>query len=111
MYHLTLLTLNLHARDECFTVFYNNYKILFSFCIPFLQNFTKAGEQEAARCDTKAKLMERGCEEEDIISPKNKQTVVKEVPLSGSFNQQEPIQLSPQTIELKLRPGEFDFQA
>ncbi|XP_053184417.1 integrin beta-2 isoform X2 [Scomber japonicus] len=68
-------------------------------------NFTKAGEQEAARCDTKAKLMDRGCEAEDIISPENKLTVVKKVPLSQSFNQQEPIQLSPQTIELKLRPG------
>ncbi|XP_042350248.1 integrin beta-2 [Plectropomus leopardus] len=68
-------------------------------------NFTKAGEQEAVRCDTWAQLITRGCKNEEIISPKNNLTIVKKDPLSESFNQQEPVQLSPQKINLRLRPG------
>ncbi|KAF7653863.1 hypothetical protein LDENG_00077630 [Lucifuga dentata] len=68
-------------------------------------NFTKAGEQEAARCDTRSQLMERGCQEDEIISPKNDRKVMKDTPLSKQFNQQEPVQLRPQEIRLKLRPG------
>ncbi|XP_070831951.1 integrin beta-2 isoform X1 [Chaetodon trifascialis] len=68
-------------------------------------NFTKAGEQEAARCDTQAQLIERGCKKEEIISPMNNLSIVQEHPLSVSFNQQEPVQLSPQKISLRLRPG------
>ncbi|KAI3356614.1 hypothetical protein L3Q82_017821, partial [Scortum barcoo] len=72
---------------------------------PSESNFTKAGEQETARCDTRARLMERGCKTEEIISPKNNLIIVKSDALSVSFNQQEPVQLSPQKISLKLRPG------
>ncbi|XP_033470958.1 integrin beta-2 [Epinephelus lanceolatus] len=68
-------------------------------------NFTKAGEQEAVRCDTRAQLIKNGCKSKEIISPENKQTIVQKVPLSESFNQQEPVQLSPQRISLRLRPG------
>ncbi|XP_077436550.1 integrin beta-2 isoform X4 [Vanacampus margaritifer] len=68
-------------------------------------NFTKAGEQESARCETRAKLMERGCKEEEIIDPVSSQQIDKNEPLSTSFNMQEPIQLSPQKISLRLRPG------
>ncbi|XP_061782237.1 integrin beta-2 isoform X2 [Nerophis lumbriciformis] len=68
-------------------------------------NFTKAGEQEAARCETQAKLRERGCREEEIIYPASVQQIVKAESLSNSFNMQEPVQLSPQKISLKLRPG------
>ncbi|XP_054471925.1 integrin beta-2 [Anoplopoma fimbria] len=68
-------------------------------------NFTKAGEQDAVRCDTQAQLIRRGCKREEIISPENKLSIVKEDPLSLSFNQQEPVQLSPQKINLRLRPG------
>ncbi|XP_034042449.1 integrin beta-2 [Thalassophryne amazonica] len=68
-------------------------------------NFTKAGEQEASRCDTKAQLKARGCKDEDIISPTNKLRIIKATPLSTSFNQQEPVQLNPQEIKLRLRPG------
>nr|XP_046260095.1 integrin beta-2 [Scatophagus argus] len=68
-------------------------------------NFTKPGEQEAARCDTQANLRERGCKLDQIISPQNHQSNIKEDPLSVSFNQQEPVQLSPQKISLRLRPG------
>lgn len=78
------------------------------FCLHFEQNFTKAGEQEAARCDTQAQLIERGCQRDEIISPANNVSIVKETPLSESFNQQEPVQLSPQKISLKLRPGKWN---
>uniref|UniRef100_A0A4W6G4L3 Integrin beta n=1 Tax=Lates calcarifer TaxID=8187 RepID=A0A4W6G4L3_LATCA len=82
------------------------YVIFFHvFCIAFTQNFTKAGEQEAARCDTKAQLKARGCGEEEIISPNISIKPEKNVSLSKSFNQQEPVQLSPQEISLKVRPG------
>lgn len=75
-----------------------------------MQNFTKAGEQEAARCDTQARLIERGCKMEEIISPKSDVTIVKQDPLSSSFTQQEPVQLSPQNIRLTLRPGQWMLQ-
>ncbi|XP_029314649.1 LOW QUALITY PROTEIN: integrin beta-2-like [Cottoperca gobio] len=68
-------------------------------------NFTKAGEQEAVRCDTQAHLIERGCEIEEIISPENNVIIVKKDPLSVSFEKEEPVQLSPQNIRLTLRPG------
>ncbi|XP_057708354.1 integrin beta-2 [Corythoichthys intestinalis] len=68
-------------------------------------NFTKAGEQESARCDTQANLMGRGCKKEEIINPLSSQQVDKNEPLSTSFNMEEPVQLSPQKISLRLRPG------
>ncbi|XP_022609616.1 integrin beta-2-like isoform X2 [Seriola dumerili] len=66
-------------------------------------NFTKAGEQEAARCDTRAQLTARGCEK--IISPTNTLTIDRNDALAESFIQQEPVQLTPQKITLNLRPG------
>uniref|UniRef100_A0A3Q2D9A5 Integrin beta n=2 Tax=Cyprinodon variegatus TaxID=28743 RepID=A0A3Q2D9A5_CYPVA len=68
-------------------------------------NFTKAGEQESVRCDTKAKLIERGCKTEEMISPKNQQIILQSDPLSQSSDSEEPVQMSPQKIHLKLRPG------
>ncbi|XP_068428566.1 integrin beta-2 [Clinocottus analis] len=68
-------------------------------------NFTKAGEQDAVRCDTQTNLIRRGCKREEIISPKNHLTIVQGDALSTSFNQQEPVQLSPQKISLRLRSG------
>ncbi|XP_076012681.1 integrin beta-2 [Genypterus blacodes] len=68
-------------------------------------NFTKAGEQEAARCHTRSQLLEKGCEADEIISPEDIVTVAKDMSLSRSFNQQEPVQLRPQEIRLKLRRG------
>ncbi|XP_040056861.2 integrin beta-2 [Gasterosteus aculeatus] len=76
------------------------------FCVWCKQlDFTKPGEQEAVRCDTKAQLTGRGCTEGEIISPQNDQTIDKGESLSESFNNQEPIQLSPQKISLRLRSG------
>ncbi|XP_069581290.1 integrin beta-2 isoform X2 [Brachyistius frenatus] len=66
-------------------------------------NFTKTGLAEAARCDTRAQLTAMGCRE--IVSPDNTVDIVEERPLSESVNQQEPVQMSPQRISLKLRPG------
>ncbi|XP_037313457.2 integrin beta-2 [Pungitius pungitius] len=68
-------------------------------------NFTKPGEQEAVRCDTQAQLIGRGCKKEEIISPQNNLKIHKRESLSNSFNEQEPVQLSPQKISLRLRPG------
>uniref|UniRef100_A0A8C8HTZ6 Integrin beta n=1 Tax=Oncorhynchus tshawytscha TaxID=74940 RepID=A0A8C8HTZ6_ONCTS len=79
-------------------------------------NFIKPGEQEAARCDTWAQLIERGCMEEDIISPKNYFSSSKNISLSNTaLDKGEPIQLRPQEVNLKLRPGlphtfTLDFQ-
>ncbi|XP_017276567.1 integrin beta-2 [Kryptolebias marmoratus] len=67
-------------------------------------NFTNQGEQEAVRCDTVAQLQKRGCNSEEIISPANTKTVVKEDRLSAP-NTKDPVQMSPQEIRLNLRPG------
>uniref|UniRef100_A0A8C6M7N1 Integrin beta n=1 Tax=Nothobranchius furzeri TaxID=105023 RepID=A0A8C6M7N1_NOTFU len=68
-------------------------------------NFTKPGEQEAVRCDTKAQLVKKGCNIFEIIAPENNKTTIKDVPLSTLSSQQEPVQMSPQHVSLKLRPG------
>ncbi|XP_028289591.1 integrin beta-2 [Parambassis ranga] len=68
-------------------------------------NFTKAGEQEAVRCNTPTQLREIGCKENEIISPENRLKVTKNDVLSPSFVQKEPVQMSPQKISLELRPG------
>ncbi|KAM9850927.1 integrin beta-2 [Aulostomus maculatus] len=68
-------------------------------------NFIKPGEQNAARCDTQTRLMEKGCKMEEIIFPDNHLNIDKDDALSTSFNKQEPVQISPQRISLKLWPG------
>ncbi|XP_038150075.1 integrin beta-2-like isoform X2 [Cyprinodon tularosa] len=68
-------------------------------------NYTKPGEQETVRCGTKAKLIERGCKPEEIISPQNHEIILQKDPLSQSSDTEEPVQMSPQKIHLKLRPG------
>ncbi|XP_060944579.1 integrin beta-2 [Limanda limanda] len=68
-------------------------------------NFTKAGERETARCDTQAQLIAKGCKKEEIISPQNGVFPSKNDPLTSSFKEKGAVQLSPQKISLKLRPG------
>ncbi|XP_072301480.1 integrin beta-2 [Eucyclogobius newberryi] len=78
------------------------------FCVWCQQlNFTKQGEQEEVRCDTQAKLRARGCHGDNIITVLNQQMVTKDQPLTQTFDQKdkEPVQLSPQEVRLKLRPG------
>ncbi|XP_041663523.1 integrin beta-2 isoform X2 [Cheilinus undulatus] len=77
-----------------------------AFCVWCKQlDFTKTGEQEAVRCDTRAELLKKGCRREEIISPENHAIVERDDSLSGSLTQQEPIQLRPQSMSLSLRPG------
>ncbi|XP_077071783.1 integrin beta-2 [Siphateles boraxobius] len=73
-------------------------------------NFTKTGEQEAARCDTEALLKERGCPENSIINPVNTFATILNKPLVTGSN---PVQIQPQEILLDLRPGKphtFELQ-
>lgn len=70
-------------------------------------NFTKTGEQDAVRCDTEKNLIARGCNKEDIIDVKNTIKYNVNKPLTDKFTRRdkEYVQLSPQDISLKLRPG------
>ncbi|XP_076119827.1 integrin beta-2 [Alosa pseudoharengus] len=68
-------------------------------------NFTNQGESDAERCETKAKLMEKGCKETDIISPQNSKKNIKQKPLSGPTSTTDAVQIEPQEIKLELRPG------
>ncbi|XP_043105025.1 integrin beta-2 [Puntigrus tetrazona] len=65
-------------------------------------NFTKTGEQEAARCDTAASLKIKGCSADGIVNPKNDFLKISDKPLVAGSN---PVQMQPQEIELNLRPG------
>ncbi|XP_051566065.1 integrin beta-2-like [Myxocyprinus asiaticus] len=70
-------------------------------------NFTKTGEQEAARCDTVAVLKEKGCASTDIENPPNDFVPIANKPLNN------PVQIKPQEVKLNLRPGRphtFDFE-
>lgn len=49
--------------------------------------------------------MNGGCSEENIITIRNNLTVEKDEPLSATFNLKEPVQLAPQKINLRVRPG------
>ncbi|CAG5866009.1 unnamed protein product [Menidia menidia] len=68
-------------------------------------SFSKRGEQEAVRCDTRAQLRQRGCQEEEILYPENTLNITMNKSLSTSFSQQDPVQISPQKVHLHLRPG------
>ncbi|MCJ8732784.1 hypothetical protein PDJAM_G00215060 [Pangasius djambal] len=73
--------------------------------------FIKPGEPEAVRCDTKNKLIEKGCKEEKIITSPSTSDLRQNRPLSGSERTNNPVQVQPQEIELNLRPGHaFTFQ-
>ena len=82
--------------------------LVMCFRLPFVQNFTKAGDRETARCDTQAQLIAKGCKKEEIISPQNHVVISKKEPLTSSFKEQGAVQLSPQKISLKLRPGKWN---
>ncbi|XP_030641735.1 integrin beta-2 [Chanos chanos] len=73
-------------------------------------NFTKPGEQEAVRCNTKEALVSKGCPENDIVSPLNNMNRLKDKPLSSTRGR-DPVQIQPQEIKLQLRPGvPFTFE-
>ncbi|OCT95911.1 integrin beta-7 [Xenopus laevis] len=70
------------------------------------KNFTKSGESEGLRCAVRAELLHRGCDEDHIIDPRGSVNVLQGQPLSKSADQKTVIQLHPQAINVKLRPGE-----
>ncbi|XP_063285983.1 integrin beta-2 [Pelobates fuscus] len=68
-------------------------------------NFTKAGEQDSARCDTTEVLVSRNCSNADIIHPRSRISEQTQRPLDDNT------QLTPRDIHLQLRPGETqEFQ-
>lgn len=77
----------------------------YSFAVFLTQNFTKAGEPEAVRCDTEQNLKQKGCPKEKIINPLSNLDIIQNKPLSGSEKKTNPVQVSPQEIRLVLRPG------
>ncbi|KAL4635627.1 integrin beta-2 isoform X2 [Arapaima gigas] len=77
-------------------------------------NFTKRGEPDSVRCDTREVLRTRGCEGDNVIFPEGKPSIISERPL-GTANgpNQDPVQLQPQEVKLELRPGQplsFSFK-
>ncbi|XP_028924941.1 integrin beta-2 [Ornithorhynchus anatinus] len=101
---LTLLTLMSVLSQEC-----TKYKV--NSCQDCIQsgpgcawckkpNFTKRGEPDSIRCDTKEQLILRGCEEGNIMNP-NSVAIPEEREM---LNNQK--QLTPQKMRLQLRPGQ-----
>ncbi|KAI4878702.1 hypothetical protein NFI96_013478 [Prochilodus magdalenae] len=73
-------------------------------------NFTKPGELEAVRCDTRAEIVKKGCPENKIIDPPNILNKLINRPLTPGISSNDPVQIQPQKIELVLRPGKpFSF--
>lgn len=70
-----------------------------SFLLPTpRQNFTGRGEPDSVRCDTRAQLIARGCDLDDIMDPRSF-SETKENQQGGQK------QLFPQRVTLHLRPG------
>ncbi|KAI1884889.1 hypothetical protein AGOR_G00214520 [Albula goreensis] len=85
-----------HSCDDCIRAG--------PFCVWCKQtNFTKRGQPNAVRCDTKASLIKSGCEPKSIISPTSYH-LEDGRPLSKG-TQGQPVQLYPQEVRLVLRPG------
>ncbi|XP_053313718.1 integrin beta-7 [Spea bombifrons] len=70
------------------------------------KDFTQEGESEGSRCATQMVLLQRGCDAHHIINPKSIINILKDIPLSDSGDQEVVTQLAPQSVQLKLRPGE-----
>ncbi|XP_015214761.1 integrin beta-2 [Lepisosteus oculatus] len=65
-------------------------------------NFTKPGEPDSARCDTKEALEKLGCHSTDTVNPNSYHTLEKNISLN---NGKSPVQLAPQEVKMVLRPG------
>uniref|UniRef100_A0A8C8VKT6 Integrin beta n=1 Tax=Pelusios castaneus TaxID=367368 RepID=A0A8C8VKT6_9SAUR len=63
-------------------------------------NFTKAGEPDSIRCDTKEQLKQRGCALNEIVSPVSLPFPIKNDLLDDKT------QLAPQEMRLQLRRGQ-----
>ncbi|XP_030054041.1 integrin beta-7 [Microcaecilia unicolor] len=69
------------------------------------RNFTKAGEADSSRCATQDELLKRGCDEHHVVNPRSSHEILENKTLSENAEEGEVIQLTPQRIRLKLRPG------
>nr|XP_023670611.1 integrin beta-2-like [Paramormyrops kingsleyae]XP_023670612.1 integrin beta-2-like [Paramormyrops kingsleyae] len=67
-------------------------------------NYTKQGDVDSVRCDTRTELEKKGCEETNIIYPKSTAHNTKNRPLSIESGS-EKFQIQPQGVKLILRPG------
>ncbi|XP_074046048.1 integrin beta-2 isoform X2 [Macrotis lagotis] len=63
-------------------------------------NFAERGEPNSIRCDTKKQLLQRGCQESEIVNPQSQTNSISDSPNSKAS------QLTPQNIQLRLRPGQ-----
>ncbi|KAJ8247068.1 hypothetical protein GJAV_G00258400 [Gymnothorax javanicus] len=106
---ILLLSKSVHPKEECLKTNVNSCDDCVRagpFCMWCSQlNFTKTGELNTVRCDTKALLMDKGCDPSNIISPNSSHTLERDEPLSKGSHKKEPIQLRPQEVLVKLRPG------
>ncbi|XP_032802386.2 integrin beta-1-B-like [Petromyzon marinus] len=77
-------------------------------------NFTRDGELDSVRCASVEALKARGCEANDIMNPMGSFSVLQNEPLTSTGMQSETVvQLSPQKVHVKLRPGiptKFDIK-
>lgn len=62
------------------------------------QNFTRQGEPDSHRCDTREQLLQKGCAADDIMDPRS----IAETQQDQKGGQK---QLSPQKVTVYLRPG------
>ncbi|XP_078460523.1 integrin beta-6-like [Lampetra fluviatilis] len=70
------------------------------------ENFSE-GEHHDKRCDLVSNLLEKGCSKKYIEFPMNQLDIIKNHPISGKVDGSSSsiIQMSPQKISLRLRPG------
>ncbi|XP_046504842.1 integrin beta-2-like, partial [Equus quagga] len=61
-------------------------------------NFTRQGEPDSHRCDTREQLLQKGCAADDIMDPRS----IAETQQDQKGGQK---QLSPQKVTVYLRPG------
>uniref|UniRef100_A0AAR2L253 Integrin beta n=1 Tax=Pygocentrus nattereri TaxID=42514 RepID=A0AAR2L253_PYGNA len=105
IYAVHVKDINIHAEDiKMIKLVITKLRNVF---LP--QNFTKRGELEAVRCDTKSEILKRGCPVSMIIDPDSTLHKIRDKPLSVGKT---PVQIQPQEIRLELRPGQpytFDF--
>ncbi|PIK50527.1 beta-C integrin subunit, partial [Apostichopus japonicus] len=73
------------------------------------ENFAEV--ENFPRCDLKSNLLDRLCLEEDIVNPENEATTTGDSPLTepdSGTPVDELVQVFPQAISLKLRPGKTE---
>ncbi|XP_072496940.1 integrin beta-2 isoform X2 [Notamacropus eugenii] len=63
-------------------------------------NFAERGEPDSIRCDTKQQLLQKDCQESDIVDPHSMVSSMSDPP--GAKRSQ----LTPQNVQLRLRPGQ-----